>query len=119
MAARIADAFTYNSLGELLGNYERLKQQGVEPEWCVNHGPTTSMYYADLDGNQVEFQVDNYATVDEAGGYFFTDDFATNTIGVDYDPEELLRRVRAGEDQAELKLRPASGPRGVDTIKLR
>ena len=112
-------AFTYNSLGELLGNYERLKEQGVEPVWCVNHGPTTSMYYADLDGNQVEFQVDNYATVDEAGEYFFTDAFATNTIGVDYDPEELLSRVRAGEDQARLKLRPASGPRGVDTIKLR
>lgn len=112
-------AFTYNSLEELLGNYERLKERGVEPVWCVNHGPTTSMYYADIDGNQVEFQVDNYATVEEAGEFFFSEAFATNTIGVDYDPEELLRRVRAGENQDELKLRPASGPRGVDTIRLR
>lgn len=112
-------AFTYNSLEELLGNYERLKERGVEPVWCVNHGPTTSMYYADIDDNQVEFQVDNYATVEEAGEFFFSEAFATNTIGVDYDPEELLRRVRAGENQDELKLRPASGPRGVDTIRLR
>ena len=41
------------------------------------------------------------------------------TIGVDYDPEELIRRLRSGENEDELKLRPASGPRGVDTIPIR
>ena len=112
-------AFTYASLEELLGNYELLRDQGIKPLWCINHGPTTSMYYGDPDENQVEFQVDNYATVREAGAYFFTDDFATNTIGVDFDPEELIRRVRAGEDQDQLKRRPPSGRRGVDTIPIR
>ncbi len=112
-------AFTYNSLDELLGNYEKLRDRGVVPVWCVNHGPTTSMYYADLDENQVEFQVDNYPTVEEAGEFFFSEAFAINTIGVDFDPEELLLRLRSGEDETKIKLRPPSGPRGVDTIRLR
>lgn len=112
-------AFTYNSLDELLGNYERLRDRGVKPVWCVNHGPTTSMYYADPDDNQLEFQVDNYPTVEEAGEFFFSEAFATNTIGVDYDPEELLRRVRAGEDERLIKQRKEIGTRGVETIPLR
>ena len=112
-------AFTYPSLDDLLGNYEKLRDQGIRPLWCVNHGPTTSMYYGDPEENQIELQVDNYATVEEAGEFFFTEAFATNTIGVDFDPEDLLRRVRAGEDQTAIKLRPPSGQRGVDTIPIR
>ncbi len=112
-------AFTYATLDELLGNYEKLRDVGIVPKWCVNHGPTTSMYYGDVDDNQVELQVDNYATVEAAGAYFYTDDFASNTIGVDFDPEVLIARVRSGEDQTAIKLRPPSGPRGVDTIPIR
>ena len=112
-------AFTYAGLGELIANHERLQSLGIEPVWCVNHGPTTSMYYADPDGNQVELQVDNCDTVEEAGQFFFTAAFAANPIGVDFDPAELARRFRAGEDEASIKRRPPSGTRGVDTIKLR
>lgn len=112
-------AFTYSTLTVLLENYERLNAIGIDPVWPVNHGPTTSLYYADPDGNQLEFQIDNYETVEEAGEFFFTDKFATNPIGVDYDPADLLRRLRAGEDEADLRQRPASGPRDVDTIRLR
>ena len=112
-------AFTFDSLDTLLGNYQRLREVGIEPAWPVNHGPTTSLYYSDPDGNQVEFQVDNYDSVEEAGEYFFTQDFATNTIGVDFDADALHERLKAGEDERALKLRPASGPRGVDTIPLR
>lgn len=112
-------AFTYESLDTLLDNYERLKKMGVEPIWPVNHGPTTSLYYADPDGNQLEFQVDNFDTVEEAGKFFFTEAFATNPIGVDFDPADLLNRLRAGEDQAGLKRRAPSGPRGVETIPIR
>ncbi|MGE4431167.1 MAG: VOC family protein [Sphingobium sp.] len=112
-------AFTYESLHQLLDNHARLIEQGIEPVWCVNHGPTTSMYYADPDGNQLEFQVDNYDTVEEAGKFMFTEAFATNPIGVDFDPDDLRARLAAGEDEASVKLRPASGPRGVESIPLR
>ncbi|WP_070154763.1 VOC family protein [Sphingobium phenoxybenzoativorans] len=112
-------AFTYATLEQLLDNHARLAERGIAPAWSVNHGPTTSLYYADPDGNHLEFQVDNYETVEEAGKFFFTDAFATNPIGVDFDPVELRRRLKAGEDEDQLKQRPASGQRGVDSIPLR
>ena len=47
--------------------YLRLKKQGIVPHTCMNHGFTTSLYYLDPDGNEVEIQVDNFKTkrVDE------------------------------------------------------
>ena len=77
------------------------------------------MYYSDPDGNQIELQVDNYPTVEEAGDFFFSPAFAKNPIGVDFDPAELARRLRAGEDELAIKVRPDSGARGVETIPLR
>lgn len=112
-------AFTYDSLSCLLENYARLRDLGILPAWPVNHGPTTSLYYVDPDGNQLEFQVDNYETVEDAGQFFFSDQFAINPIGVDFDPEDLRERLLAGEDERALKLRPISGPRGVDSIPIR
>jgi catechol 2,3-dioxygenase-like lactoylglutathione lyase family enzyme len=35
-------AFTFATLGELLDTYARLKERGIRPFFCVNHGPTTS-----------------------------------------------------------------------------
>ena len=37
-------AFTYTSLGDLVGTYERLKPFGIQPTVTINHGPTTSIY---------------------------------------------------------------------------
>ncbi|MES1976809.1 MAG: VOC family protein [Pseudomonadota bacterium] len=112
-------AFTYASLGDLVATWERLGRVGIEPAMCVNHGPTTSMYYADPDGNLIELQVDNYDTVEEAGRFFYSPAFATNPIGVDFDPAEMARRFHSGEDEASIKLRPDSGARGLDSIKVR
>lgn len=112
-------AFTYENLQTLLDNHDRLKEAGIEPIWPVNHGPTTSLYYADPDGNQLEFQVDNYDTVEEAGEFFFSDQFAVNPIGVDINPDRLRERLSAGEDEQAVKLRDHSGPRGVESIPIR
>lgn len=112
-------AFTYASLGDLLGNYERLRDIGVRPVYVINHGPTTSLYYADPDGNQLEFQVENFETVEESTKFFYSAAFAENPIGVEFDPEEMLARVRAGEPEDALKRRPDDGGRGLADIKLR
>lgn len=112
-------AFTYASLSDLLENYERLRSIGIEPVYVINHGPTTSLYYEDPDRNQLEFQVENYATVEESGEFFFSEAFAQNPIGVEFDPEDMLRRLRAGEPEDELKRRPDVGPRGLADVKLR
>ena len=95
-------AYTYARVADLLENYERLKGAAITPYWCINHGPTTSMYYRDPDGNQVEFQVDNFPTVDELHAFFRTDTFAKNPIGVNFDPERLLERFRRGDPVSEL-----------------
>ncbi len=95
-------AFTYATLHDLLGTYARLRDQGTTPFWCVNHGPTTSMYFEDPDGNHVELQIDNFATDADLEAWFATGSFAENPIGVTFDPEELLARFEAGEPLASL-----------------
>ena len=52
-------AFTFPSMGDLLDNYVRLRDRGIRPFFCVNHGPTTSIYYRGPDGNRIELQIDN------------------------------------------------------------
>lgn len=112
-------AFTFDSLQTLAGNYEVLRDKGILPVYVINHGPTTSLYYADPDGNQLEFQVDNYPTVEEATEFFFSPSFAENPIGVEFDPEELVRRLKAGEPEENIKRRPDVGPQGLANVKLK
>jgi catechol-2,3-dioxygenase len=99
-------AFTYADLGDLLYTYERLKSAGIEPYWAINHGPTTSLYYKDPDGNKIELQVDNFPTAEEANRWMRSGDFAANPIGVVFDPDDLLARYRAGEPLGRLAARP-------------
>ena len=103
-------AYTYAGLGELLATYRRLKANGIEPVRCINHGPTTSMYYRDPDGLRVELQIDNFATMDESHAYFTGRDFAENPIGVIFDPEQLIRDYEAGVSFEDLVKRPALPP---------
>ncbi len=95
-------AFTFESLTKLLNNFNRLKNAGIFPIWCVNHGVTTSMYYEDPDGNRFEFQVDNFESLEEVGNWFETGVFEKNPIGVNYDPDYLLKKLEAGVPEKEL-----------------
>src|SRR3546814_9089830 len=110
---------TYATLADLMATYERLRDKGIRPVFPINHGPTTSMYYADPDGNQIELQVDNYDKIEDATAFFYSEAFAENPVGVEFDPDELLRRLRAGEPEEDLKRRPDVGKRGLADIKLR
>ncbi|CAN5192230.1 VOC family protein [soil metagenome] len=94
-------AYTYASLGDLFENYALLKENGITPYWCVHHGITVSMYYADPDGNQMEFQVDRCSSSEEAAAFMKTG-FDVNPIGVEYDPDEMLEGFRAGKPEADL-----------------
>jgi catechol-2,3-dioxygenase len=103
-------AYTYASLNDLLENYSQLKAQGIRPYWCIHHGVTVSMYYADPDGNQMEFQVDSYGSNAEANAFMGGPHFAANPIGVEYDPEDWLARLRAGAPASEFLLRQTDEP---------
>ncbi len=106
-------AFTYRSADDLFATYERLRDRGITPYWCINHGPTLSFYYRDPDGNQVELQIDLQANVAATNEWVATSDFATNPLGVKFVPEDLIARYRAGEPPASVFARPVIDPADV------
>ena len=112
-------AYTYASLGDLFENYAQLQENGIAPYWCIHHGITVSMYYADPDGNQMEFQVDCYGSNEEANAFMRGPHFSANPIGVEFDPQEWLLRLRAGVPATDLLVRkvhqPVSPLRGAAT----
>ncbi|CAK7226794.1 hypothetical protein SCUCBS95973_006318 [Sporothrix curviconia] len=109
-------AFAFPTLVDLLLAYRQRKHRGIEPIWSINHGPTTSIYYRDPDGNMLETQTDNFASADEATAFMLGPLFAENPIGTDVDPEALIAALRNGTTEDELKKRPEMGPRGVPDL---
>jgi catechol-2,3-dioxygenase len=103
-------AYTYRSLEDLLENYEQLKAKGIKPYWCVHHGVTVSMYYADPDGNQMEFQVDAFGSSAEANDFMCGPIMAANPVGVEYDPEDWLTQIRAGKSASDFLMREVHEP---------
>lgn len=103
-------AYTYDNLEALFDQYTYLKARGIRPYWCIHHGITVSMYYGDPDGNQMEFQVDCFDSNDDANAFMHGPHFSVNPIGVEYDPEEWLARMKAGTPVSEFKKRPLDLP---------
>jgi catechol 2,3-dioxygenase-like lactoylglutathione lyase family enzyme len=103
-------AFTYEGLADLIATHRRLADAGIEPVWCINHGPTTSMYYEDPDGNRIELQVDNFATNRELLGWLAGGEFDKNPIGVEFDPVVLERLAAAGTPVEVLTKRGSAPP---------
>jgi len=95
-------AYTFATLAELLQTYKRLDAKGIRPFWCINHGPTTSLYYRDPEGNRVELQIDNFPDAESLNAWFRSGAFALNPIGVNFDPEKLLARWQNGDPEDAL-----------------
>lgn len=96
-------AFTYGDLDQLLGTYERLRDGGITPYHCVNHGMSTSMYYRDPDGNQIELQIDNYDDAEKGKDEFRTRKDRPEIHNGLYDPEEMVVAWKAGEADAMIE----------------
>ena len=103
-------AYTYGSVKDLFENYVHLKAKGIKPYWCIHHGVTVSMYYADPDGNQMELQVDAFDSNVEANAFMSGPINAANPIGVEYDPEEWLTRMQAGAPLSDFLVRRVHEP---------
>jgi catechol-2,3-dioxygenase len=118
-------AFEYSSFDELNSSYLRLKQAGITPALCLDHGMTFSYYYADPDGNNVELQVDNFGDWEKSKEWMQTsEEFKANPIGQFVDPdrvaddysdsvsfEEIHAKAMAGEyapDQAPVEIPESS-----------
>jgi catechol-2,3-dioxygenase len=81
-------AFEYQSFEDLNASYLRLKEAGITPALCLDHGMTLSYYYADPDGNHVELQVDCFGDWKKSTEWMHSsDEFKANPIGQFVDPE--------------------------------
>ncbi|WP_018657066.1 VOC family protein [Actinomadura flavalba] len=106
-------AYTFAGLDDLLDRYVLLRDAGVRPAVCIAHGVTTSLYYRDPDGNFVEMQVDNFAEPDQATRYMGGPEYAADSVGPAFDPEEMLAARRGGASVDELTARAWSLKAGL------
>jgi catechol-2,3-dioxygenase len=112
-------AFEYQSFDDLMSSYVRLKKSGIEPDVCLNHGVTTSLYYSDPDENMVELQVDNFSSWGASSEWMRTShELRRDPIGAFFDPDLVLAAYRAGTSFEQLhkdmragKFPPAKPPK--------
>ena len=90
-------AFEYGTFDQWLDNYIRLRDLGITPDICLDHGMTMSMYYSDPDGNGVEIQVDNFRDWGLSKEWMWaSQEFAADQIGAPFDPEQLVAARESG-----------------------
>ena len=90
-------AFEYGGFDQLNSSYLRLKEAGIEPSFCLDHGMTFSYYYTDPDGNHIELQVDNFGDWGESAEWMRTsEEFKANPIGQFVDPAKVASDHAAG-----------------------
>jgi catechol 2,3-dioxygenase len=103
-------AFEYASFDELNSNYLRLKDQGIAPALCLDHGMTLSYYYADPDGNNVELQVDCFGDWRRSRDWMHaSEEFKANPIGQFVDPEQIAADSAAGLSFEEIHAKAMAG----------
>ena len=97
-------AFEYATFDDLMSSYERMRDIGITPAFCLDHGLTMSLYYRDPEGNFVELQSDNFGDWKQSNEFMRNSpDFASNPIGTFFDPEKVCEAHRAGASFAELQ----------------
>jgi catechol 2,3-dioxygenase-like lactoylglutathione lyase family enzyme len=92
----------FGALGDLFDRYDQLKAAGTRPVRSFNHGPGTSFYYEDPDGNTVELSCVNFVKEADYLAYFATTAYRKNISGIAIDPDEYIARFRNGTPQEEL-----------------
>lgn len=87
------------SFGDLVATYQRMKVDGITPFLALNHRFTTSLYYRDPDGNEVEFSVDNLPTKQECDAFVrseMMEEIGRPPFGYVFEPEELVELYQEG-----------------------
>jgi catechol-2,3-dioxygenase len=103
-------AFEFENFDALMANYARLRDLGIRPAFCLDHGLTLSIYYNDPDENVVELQVDNFGDWERSAEWMRTSpQFSANPIGVFFDPDRVLEAHRAGAPFRDLQRRTYAG----------
>jgi catechol-2,3-dioxygenase len=83
-------AFEYDSFDYLNDSYLRLRESGIVPTFCLDHGLTFSYYYSDPDGNNVELQCDVFGDWAKSSEWIRNSaQFQGDPIGKFVDPERV------------------------------
>jgi catechol 2,3-dioxygenase-like lactoylglutathione lyase family enzyme len=99
-------AFEYVTFEDLNNTYLRLREDGIVPSACLDHGMSFSYYYYDPDENLVELQVDDFGDWTQSQGFMATSPaFASNPVGAAVDPAKVADAVAAGADFDEIRRR--------------
>lgn len=64
----------------------------------------------------IETQFDNFESAEAANAFMTSEEFRTNPIGVDFDPEELIKKIENGESTEALAKRSDIGPRDITSV---
>jgi len=97
-------AFEYDGFDDLMASFDRLRQAGIEPAFCLDHAITISLYYRDPEGNFVELQSDVFGDWAKSGDFMRTSaDFAANPIGTFFDPARVYAAHKSGADFQSLQ----------------
>lgn len=96
-------AFEYASFDHWLDNYVRLSEAGIEPDRCLDHGMTMSMYYVDPEGNGVEIQVDVFEDWGKSKEWMWaSQEFSADQVGPLFDPRKIVEARAAGLTMAQI-----------------
>lgn len=103
-------AFEYDCFEDLNASYLRLREAGIEPDLCLDHGMTLSYYYKDPDGNHVELQIDVFGDWKVSGEWMRTSaEFHANPIGVFVNPALIADAAAAGTPFEEIHRKAMAG----------
>jgi catechol 2,3-dioxygenase len=109
-------AYEYPSMNDLLDTYVRLKEHGIVPHACLDHGMTMSFYYVDPDGNSVELQCDEFGDWSMSKEFMKNaPEFASDPIGIQVDPDRVVSVRGGGATPQEIHRRAYAGEFAPDT----
>ena len=112
-------AFEYESFDDLNDSYVRLRDAGITPAICLDHGMTFSYYYADPDGNNVELQCDCFGDWSKSKEWMQTSpEFAADPLGKFVDPERVAADRAEGLSFDNIHAKAMAGGYAPDTAPI-
>lgn len=112
-------AFEYDSFDDLNSSYLRLRDAGITPEICLDHGMTFSYYYSDPDGNHVELQVDNFGDWAKSSEWMRNSvEFQEDPLGKFVDPDKVGADHARGVSFEEIHEKAMDGGYAPDTAPV-
>jgi len=112
-------AFEYDSFEQLDDSYLRLRDAGITPAICLDHGMTFSYYYADPDGNNVELQCDVFGDWAKSKEWMQSSlEFSQDQLGKFVDPEKVAADRARGIPFEEIHEKAMAGGYAPETAPI-